>query len=95
MIAGLLRRADSAAPAEDLSALAYALVGAAESLADWLVDHVAEVPDRTATRMMNPVWLPGVRIGQQYVAYCCPNVRLGEQYATYCCAFASEWPGCR
>jgi AcrR family transcriptional regulator len=57
MIAGLLRRADSAAPAEDLSALAYALVGAAESLADWLVDHVDEAPDRTATRMMNLVWL--------------------------------------
>ena len=36
---------------------AYALVGAAESLADWLADHPEADPERTATRMMNIAWL--------------------------------------
>ena len=40
-----------------LSTMAYALVGAAESLADWLADHPDEDPGRTATRLMNAVWL--------------------------------------
>jgi AcrR family transcriptional regulator len=63
VIAGLLARAAAGGAvagggrAEDLHATAYALVGAAESLADWLVDHPDEDPDRTATRMMNLVWL--------------------------------------
>ena len=41
----------------ELAASAYALVGAGESLADWLADHPAEDPERVATRMMNLVWL--------------------------------------
>lgn len=62
VIAGLLGRAARAAGdqqvrPEDLDAMSYALVGAAESLADWLVDHAGEDPRTTATRMMNLVWL--------------------------------------
>jgi AcrR family transcriptional regulator len=41
----------------DVSGLAYALVGASESLADWLVDNPSEQPDQVATRLMNIVWL--------------------------------------
>ena len=43
--------------AVDVTAMAYALVGAGESLADWAVDHSEEPPETTATRLMNFVWL--------------------------------------
>ncbi|WP_166381486.1 TetR/AcrR family transcriptional regulator [Catellatospora methionotrophica] len=42
---------------DDLTAMALTLVGASESLADWLADHPDEDPGRTATRLMNAVWL--------------------------------------
>lgn len=50
----------------DLEVMAYALVGAAESLADWLTDHPAEDPERLATRLMNATWLGAgqLRLGQ-------------------------------
>jgi hypothetical protein len=61
MIAGMLRRAvreqGREIPDGELEVVAYALVGATESLADWLADHPEEDPDRTATRMMNIAWL--------------------------------------
>jgi AcrR family transcriptional regulator len=41
----------------DLEVVAYALVGATESLADWLADHPEADPEKTATRMMNVAWL--------------------------------------
>lgn len=41
----------------DVTAMAYALVGAGESLADWAVDHSEEPPEATATRLMNFVWM--------------------------------------
>jgi len=41
----------------DLTAMAYALVGVAESLADWAVEHPGENAETTAARMMNFVWL--------------------------------------
>ncbi|MCW6003065.1 TetR/AcrR family transcriptional regulator [Micromonospora sp. CPCC 205371] len=41
----------------DLQVMAYALVGASESLADWLADHPDADPDKTATRMMNFAWV--------------------------------------
>jgi AcrR family transcriptional regulator len=41
----------------ELEVMAYALVGASESLADWLADRPAEDPERAATRMMNIAWL--------------------------------------
>ncbi|MBV1852100.1 TetR/AcrR family transcriptional regulator [Catellatospora tritici] len=45
------------AKAEDITAMALTLVGASESLADWLADHPEEDAGRTATRLMNAVWL--------------------------------------
>ncbi|GAA2634317.1 TetR/AcrR family transcriptional regulator [Dactylosporangium fulvum] len=61
VVAGLLESACAAAavPARpgDFMAMAYAYVGAAESLADWLADHEEEDPEHTATRMMNFVWV--------------------------------------
>ena len=61
VVAGLLARVIAAGgrrprPAE-LTPMAYALVGAGESLADWVVDHPSEPPETTATRLMNFVWL--------------------------------------
>ncbi|MFJ6196764.1 TetR/AcrR family transcriptional regulator [Micromonospora sp. NPDC092111] len=41
----------------ELEVVAYALVGASESLADWLADHPEADPEKTATRMMNVAWL--------------------------------------
>ncbi|GAB3866671.1 TetR/AcrR family transcriptional regulator [Dactylosporangium cerinum] len=61
VVAGLLASAATAAEVPgrpgDFTAMAYAYVGAAESLADWLADHEEEDPDHTATRMMNFVWV--------------------------------------
>lgn len=61
VVAGLLARAARAGGREvrvtDLEVMAYALVGAGESLADWLTDHPDAEPDKTATRMMNVAWL--------------------------------------
>jgi len=61
VVAGMLARALAAQGRSvreaELEASAYALVGAGESLADWLADHSEEDPERTATRMMNLVWL--------------------------------------
>ena len=41
----------------DLEPVTYALIGAAESMADWLVDHPDEDPDKTASRLMSFIWL--------------------------------------
>jgi AcrR family transcriptional regulator len=63
VVAGLLEDACSKGEArvparpDDFLAMAYAYVGAAESLADWLADHEEEDPEQTATRMMNFVWV--------------------------------------
>nr|WP_246002530.1 TetR/AcrR family transcriptional regulator [Allorhizocola rhizosphaerae] len=48
--------------AEDLTSMALSLVGASESLADWLASHPQEDPGRTATRLMNAVWLGAARL---------------------------------
>jgi AcrR family transcriptional regulator len=58
VVTGMLRRAVLREPPDaDLYAVAHVLVGAGESLADWLVDHPDESPDGTAGRLMNIVWL--------------------------------------
>lgn len=61
VIAGMLGRAVRGDGREvrdtDLEVMTYALVGAAESLADWLADHPDADPDKTATRLMNVAWL--------------------------------------
>jgi AcrR family transcriptional regulator len=46
----------------DLEVMAYALVGASESLADWLADHPEADPEKTATRMMNVAWLGAAQL---------------------------------
>ncbi|WP_213456175.1 TetR/AcrR family transcriptional regulator [Rhizomonospora bruguierae] len=46
----------------DLTAVAYALVGAAESMADRLASDPAADPDRTAARMMNIAWLGAAQL---------------------------------
>lgn len=60
-VAGMLRRAVREQGRDirdsELEVVAYALVGATESLADRLADHPDEEPDRTASRMMNVAWL--------------------------------------
>ncbi|MER7002941.1 TetR/AcrR family transcriptional regulator [Dactylosporangium sp. NPDC000555] len=55
--ADLASRTRTPARPDDFLAMAYAYVGAAESLADWLADHEEEDPEQTATRMMNFVWV--------------------------------------
>jgi len=61
IVAGMLARsvavAGLAVRAEELLTMGYALVGAAEALADWVVEHPDEEPDVTATRLMNVVWM--------------------------------------
>ena len=61
VVAGLLGRLIAAGGRryrhDEVTSMAYALVGAGESLADWVVDN-SEVPsDETAARLMNFVWL--------------------------------------
>ncbi|WP_018723707.1 TetR/AcrR family transcriptional regulator [Salinispora fenicalii] len=46
----------------DLEVVAYALVGATESVADWLVDHPEADPEQTATRMMNVAWVGAAQL---------------------------------
>jgi len=50
-------RTEKAGRQEDLTSMALTLVGASESLADWLASHPDEDPGKTATRLMNAVWL--------------------------------------
>lgn len=64
VVAGLLTRARTAFSSgvpgqsdDETTAMAYALVGVAESLADWVVDHPTEDPEISARRMMTFVWL--------------------------------------
>ncbi|MEU5551737.1 MULTISPECIES: TetR/AcrR family transcriptional regulator [unclassified Micromonospora] len=61
VVAGMLDhalRAEGRTAAEtELEVVAYALVGATESLGDWLADHPDADPEKTATRMMNAAWL--------------------------------------
>jgi AcrR family transcriptional regulator len=47
---------------EDLTSMALTLVGASESLGDWLVSHPDGDPEKTATRLMNAVWLGADRL---------------------------------
>ncbi|GAA3385994.1 TetR/AcrR family transcriptional regulator [Cryptosporangium minutisporangium] len=42
---------------DELQALAHALVGTGESMAEWLLDHPAEEPETAATRLMNVLWM--------------------------------------
>jgi AcrR family transcriptional regulator len=57
LLARAVALADGPAGPADLEPVTLALVGAAESMADWLVDHPAEEPGRTATRLVSFIWL--------------------------------------
>ncbi|HEX2355524.1 MAG TPA: TetR/AcrR family transcriptional regulator [Micromonosporaceae bacterium] len=63
LVAGMLGRALHASGRGDqvreteLETMAYALVGATESLADWLAEHPDADPEMAATQMMNLAWL--------------------------------------
>jgi AcrR family transcriptional regulator len=61
IVSALLARAVAGAggPAgpADIEPVTYAIVGAGESMADWLVDHPGEDPERTASRLMSFIWL--------------------------------------
>lgn len=46
----------------ELEVVAYALVGATESVADWLVDHPEADPEQTATQMMNVAWVGAAQL---------------------------------
>ena len=66
VIAGMLGHALRAQGREvaetELEVVAYALVGATESLGDWLADHPEADPEKTATRMMNVAWLGAAQL---------------------------------
>jgi hypothetical protein len=42
---------------DDVSALAHALVGSCESLADWTLSHPTEPAELTTARAMNFAWM--------------------------------------
>jgi AcrR family transcriptional regulator len=42
---------------DELRALAHALVGTGEAMAEWLLDHPSEQPGQAAARLMNVLWM--------------------------------------
>jgi AcrR family transcriptional regulator len=57
LVAGGARSSGVAVADADASALAHALVGACESMADWALDHPGEAPETTSVRLMNLTWV--------------------------------------
>lgn len=47
---------------EDVTTMAVSLVGASESLADWLVEHPESDPEAAASCLMNLVWMGAERL---------------------------------
>ena len=56
MVAGLLANSSDDDAHARAMPLAHALVGAAEALADWGLEHPEETPDALVTRLMDVVW---------------------------------------
>jgi AcrR family transcriptional regulator len=56
-LARVVAEAGQAMRESDVQTMGYALVGAAEALADWIVDHPSEDPDAIADRLMTVIWL--------------------------------------
>ncbi|MFE1171085.1 TetR/AcrR family transcriptional regulator [Streptomyces sp. NPDC058773] len=74
-VSGLVRTCSAqgtgaACPDDEADFVAYTLVGAADSLTDWMVLHPDEHPERITVRLMNMVWV-GMR-----------NVLDGEVWTT-------------
>jgi AcrR family transcriptional regulator len=56
MVAALLARSSGDDTHARTTAIAYALVGAAEALSDWALEHPEETPDALTNRLMDVVW---------------------------------------
>ncbi|MBV9162214.1 MAG: TetR/AcrR family transcriptional regulator [Pseudonocardiales bacterium] len=56
MVAALLARSSDDEAHARAMPIAHALVGAAEALSDWALEHPEETPDALATRLMDVVW---------------------------------------
>lgn len=61
IVTGMLTQANvdagQRADPPDVRALAYALVGAAEATAEWVIEQEQGDPDGTATRLVNVLWV--------------------------------------
>jgi AcrR family transcriptional regulator len=57
ILMGTLARAAPSLRDFDLTIVGYAMVGATEAVADWLVDHPGADPASAATRLMTALWL--------------------------------------
>jgi AcrR family transcriptional regulator len=57
MLAQSNRDSGGRASDADLRTLAFALVGAAETMAEWVVEQERADPDDTATRLVNVLWV--------------------------------------
>ncbi|MBG6141721.1 TetR/AcrR family transcriptional regulator [Longispora fulva] len=57
LLGGAAERMEPGPVKGDLAAMATALVGAGEALADWIADHPDADPEAAAARLMNLVWL--------------------------------------
>ena len=58
LFAGAIQSSRAVDPGPDeLLALAHALVGTGEAMAEWLLDHPAELPATAAARLMNVLWM--------------------------------------
>jgi AcrR family transcriptional regulator len=68
--AGDAERAGTSCPDDEADFVTYTLVGAADSLTDWMALHPDEPPERITLRLMNMVWV-GMR-----------NVLDGEVWTT-------------
>lgn len=68
LVAGLLAGTDDATAQARAMPTAYALVGAAEALSDWGVEHPEQTPQQLAHRLMDVVWtgLGGLVRGEQW-----------------------------
>jgi AcrR family transcriptional regulator len=55
-VAGLLAGSSDDDARARATPLAHALVGAAEALSDWGLEHPEETPDALATRLMDVIW---------------------------------------
>lgn len=56
MVAGLLARSSSDDAGARILPIAHALVGAAEALSDWALEHPEETPEALTTRLMDIFW---------------------------------------
>lgn len=70
VVAALLAGSADAAAHGRAAPTAHALVGAAEALSDWGVDHPDQTPEKLAGRLMDLVWtgLGGVLRGERWLS---------------------------